>query len=131
MDHLFSARRRDLIIIINNNDNKNKENMSNCGLCGPGWPQSKIGSEKKNIYLELTKELKKLWNMKVTIISIVTVTLGTVTKILVKGLEDLEIRGQEEIIQTTALLRSARTLRRVLEICGDLLSLRLQWENIG
>ena len=33
----------------------------------------------------------------------------------VKGLEDLEIRGQVKTIQTTALLRSARILRRVLE----------------
>ena len=50
--------------------------------------------------------------MKVTVILIVIGTLGTVTKGLVKGLEDLEIR---ETIQTTALLRSARILRKVLE----------------
>ena len=31
---------------------------------------------------------------------------------LVKGLENLEIRGQVETIQTTALLKSARILRR-------------------
>ena len=41
--------------------------------------------------------------------------LDTVTKRLVKGLEDLEIRGRVETIQTTALLRSARILRRVLK----------------
>ena len=41
--------------------------------------------------------------------------LGTDTEGLKKGLEDLEIRGQVESIQTTALLRSARVLRRVLE----------------
>ena len=34
-------------------------------------------------------------------------------------LEDLEIRGQEETIQTTAFLRLARILRRVLETWGD------------
>ena len=32
-----------------------------------------------------------------------------------KGLEVLEIRGRVETIQTTALLRPARILRRVLE----------------
>ena len=48
--------------------------------------------------------------------------LGTVTKELVQGLKDLEIRGREETIQTTALLRSARILRRVLEIFGSFLS---------
>ena len=34
---------------------------------------------------------------------------------IVRGLGDLEIRGQEKTIQTTALLRSARILRKVLE----------------
>ena len=53
--------------------------------------------------------------MKVTIISVVIGTLGTVTEGLVKRLEDLEITGPEKTIQTTALLRSARIPRRVLE----------------
>ena len=43
------------------------------------------------------------------------VFLVQVTKGLIKGLEDLEIWGRVETIQTTALLRSARILRRVLE----------------
>ena len=50
-----------------------------------------------------------------TMISIVIGVLGTVTKGLILGLEDLEMRGRMEAIQTTALLRSARILRRVLE----------------
>ena len=56
---------------------------------------------------------------------------GTITKGLIKGLEDLEIRGRGENIQTTALLRSARILRRVLETLGDMQSLKLQWKTIG
>ena len=71
--------------------------------------------EKKNKYLDFVRELKKLWNMKVTVIPIVTGALGTVTKGLVLILDDLKIRGRAETIQTTALLRSARILRRVLE----------------
>ena len=35
-DHLISARRPDLIII-----NKKIENLQNCRLCCPGWPQNK------------------------------------------------------------------------------------------
>ena len=61
-----------------------------------------------------------------TVIPIVIVALGTITKGLVLDLEDLEIRGRVEIIQTTALLRSARILRRVPKTSGDLLSLKLQ-----
>ena len=57
--------------------------------------------------------------------------IGTINRGLIQGLEDLEIRGRVEIIQTTALLRSARILRRVLETWVDLLSLKLQWETIG
>ena len=72
-------------------------------------------SEKKDKYLDLTRELKKLWNIKVKFIPIVIGALGTVTKELMKGLEDIEIRGRLETIQMTALLRSARILRRVLE----------------
>ena len=72
-------------------------------------------SEKKEKYLDLARELKKLWNMKVTIVPIVIGVLSTITKGLLKGLEDLEIGGWIETIQTTALLRTARILRRVLE----------------
>ena len=41
--------------------------------------------------------------------------LGEVSRGLLMGLEELEIEEYAEIIQTTALLRSARILRRVLE----------------
>ena len=57
--------------------------------------------------------------MKVTIVPIVIGALGTVTKGLLKGLEELEVGGQVQTIQTTALLRTARILRRVLETLGD------------
>ena len=40
---------------------------------------------------------------------------GTVTKELLKGLEDLEVGGRVETIQTTALLKTTRILRGVLE----------------
>ena len=46
---------------------------------------------------------------------IVIGTSDTVTKGLLKGLEDLEVGGRVETIQTTALLNTAIILRRVLE----------------
>ena len=87
--------------------------------------------EKKDKYLDLARELKKLWNMQVTIIPIVIDAFGTVTKRLSKGLEDLEVGGRMDTIQTTALLRTARILRKVLETWGDLLSLKHQWKTIS
>ena len=53
--------------------------------------------------------------MNVTMIPIIVVT-----EVLIKVLEELEIRGRVETIQTTALLRSARILRRVLQSCSHL-----------
>ena len=116
-DHLILARRPDLIII-----NKKKENLQNCGLCYPSWPQNKIESEKKDKYLDLARELKKLWDMKVTIdwcfwYSHQRIIKGT------GGLGSWRISGDHPNI---ALLRMARILRRVLETWGDLLSLKLQ-----
>ena len=70
--------------------------------------------EKKDKYLDLPRELKKLWNMQVTIIPIVIGAFGTETNGLLKGLEDLEVGRRVKTIQTTALLRTARILRRVL-----------------
>ena len=80
-------------------------------------------SKKRNKDIDLARGLKKLWNIKVMVIPIVSGALGTTPKGLVKGLEDLEMRGKVEIIQTTAL-RSARILKRALET-EDLLSLKL------
>ena len=61
--------------------------------------------EKKDKYLDLARELKKLCNRKVMFIPIIISALGTVTEGLSKGLENLEIRGRVETIKTTTLLK--------------------------
>ena len=84
------------------------------------WTTVKLKEcENRNKYLDLARELKNLWNMKVTIIITVTGDLGTVIKGLVQRLEDLERTGWVETVQTTALLRSAKIHRKVL-IYGSL-----------
>ena len=75
--------------------------------------------------------LKKLWDMKVTIVAILIGAFGTVTKWILKGLDDLEVGGRVETIQTTTLLQTARIPRRVRETWGDFLSLRLQGKSIS
>ena len=110
-DHLIPARRPELIII-----NKKKRTCKIVDFAVPADNRIKQKeSEKKDKYLDLARELKKLWNMQVKIIPILIGTFGTVTKVLLKGLEDLEVGGRVETIQTTVLLRTARILRRVLE----------------
>ena len=125
-DHLISARRPDLIII---NKKKKKKICKTVDFAVPADHRIKLKECEK--YLDLPRELKKLWNMQVTIIPILIGAFGTVTKWLLKGLEELEVGGRVETIQTTALLRMSRILRRVLETWGDLLSLNLQWTTIS
>ena len=63
-------------------------------------------------YLDLARELKRLWNVRVTVILAVVDAIGTITRGLERKKEELEIR-RIETIQTSALLESARIPRRV------------------
>ena len=83
--------------IYNNNDNNNNNNNNKTADHRINLKES----EKKDKYLDLARDLKKLWNMKVTIVPIVIGALGTITKGLLKGLGDLEVGGRVETIQTT------------------------------
>ena len=70
-DHLIPIGKTDLLII-----NK-KENLPYSGFCCPIGPQNESQSkqkkkkkrEKKDNYLDLVRELRKLWNKRVTVIS--------------------------------------------------------------
>ena len=106
---------------MNNNNNNNNNNQQKkriwkiVDFAVPADHRINLKeSEKKDKYFDLAIELKKLLNMKVTIVPIVIGALGTITKGLLKGLEDLEFGGRIRTIQMTALLRTARILRRDL-----------------
>ena len=128
-----------MIIMINlsqktrpNNNQQNKRTCRIMDLAVRADHRIKLKEcEKRDKYLNLASELKKLWNMKVTIIPIMIGVLGTISKGWVEWLEDLEITGRVETVPTTALLKSARILRKVLETWGNLLSLKLQWKTIS
>ena len=88
-------------------------------------------NEKKDKYFDLARELRKPWNMKVMVLTIVICSLDTVPKWLLQSLEDLEIKRMNgghpnyciiEIIQYTE--KSPRDL-------GRLESLKLQWQTIS
>ena len=103
--HLISARRPDLIVI---NNKKRICKIVDFAIPADRWINLKE-CEKKEKYLDLARELKKLWDMKVTIVPIVIGAFGTITKGLLKGLEDLQVGGRVETIQMIAL----RTFRYV------------------
>ena len=81
-DHLIPARRPDLIVI--NKKKKKKKKKRICKIVDFVVPADhRINlkeSEKKDKYLDLARELKKLWNMKVTIVPIVIGALGKILK---------------------------------------------------
>ena len=89
IDHLILARRPGLMV-INNNNNKKKTTYKIVDFAVPADSRIKLKeSEKKYKYLDLTRELKKPWKMKVTILPIVIGAFGTVTKGLFRGPEYL------------------------------------------
>ena len=75
-DHLIPARRPDLIII-----HKNKRIYKIVDFAVPADHRINLKEcAKKDKYLDLARELKKLCNMKVMIVPIVIGALGTITK---------------------------------------------------
>ena len=94
-DHLIPARRPDLII-SNKKKKKKRREFAKC---------STLPSQR-------TTELKKLWNMKVTIVPIVIGAFGTVTKGLLKGLEDLAVGRRVETIQTTSIIENGQNTEK-------------------
>ena len=96
-------RIRDADRVIVKNKTKNKqENLPNIGFCRRGVKLKE--SKKRDKYLDVARELRKLWSMKVTVIPFIIDVLGTVTEGLVQRLEDVGIRGRMETFQTTELL---------------------------
>ena len=75
-DPLISARRPDLVIV-----NHKKRTCWIVDLADPAEHRVQSKENKKiDKYLDIVKELKKIWNTKVTVIPIMTATLGTIPK---------------------------------------------------
>ena len=84
---LISAKRPDLIIIKKKKKKKKKRICKIVDFAVPADHRIKLKEcEKKDKYLELARDLKKLLNMKVTIVPIVIGAFGTITKGLLKSL---------------------------------------------
>ena len=61
-------------------------------------------NEMIEIFWDLTRKLKKLWNMTVSVLSVVVGTLGTVATYLEKRQEEMEISIRIETLPMTAIL---------------------------
>ena len=80
---------------------------------------SRIGEkeiEKMEKYDELKREIKRMWAMKkIEVISIVVDALGAVSGKLNNWIKKLDIHMKIDLLQKTALLGTARILKRSLE----------------
>ena len=93
-NHLISTRRPDLMIF-----NKKKRISKIVDFAVPADHGIKLKEcEKRDNYLNLARELKRLWNMKVTIVPIVIGAFGTINEGLLKGQDDLEVCERVETI---------------------------------
>ena len=111
------TRTNDNLIISKKKEKKEKENLLCSGFSRRAdyWVKIKENEKKKkkaSTYVDLARELRKLWNMKVRVILVMIGALVKIAKSLERELEKREIGGQNEAFQTAALLRSVRILRK-------------------
>ena len=111
-DHYITARRPDMIFI----DNKHHE----CQIIDFGIPyDTRVHDkevEKIEKYLDLVRKLKKVWNMKVIVVSLVVGALSTPAKELEKRLKTIGIETKITELQKTVLIHTSRILRKVIEV---------------
>ena len=85
----FSARN----YMTKNKFNNNQKNQNSERQDTTRWGMWSTGNCERPC-----QRIKNIWDIKITVIPIVTGAPGTIPKGLVKRLEDLEIRGQAGII---------------------------------
>ena len=112
-DHIIEARRPDIMVI-----NKQERSCLIIDIAIPGDVRvHEKDIEKIEKYQELKREIKRLWKLRtVQIVPVVVGALGSVTKRLRDFIKKLDITIQTRFLQKTALLGTARILRKVLDI---------------
>ena len=113
-DRKIKARKPDIVAV-----NKNERSCAIIDKAIPGDIRvSEKGKEKIKRYQELKREIKRMWNIRsITVIPVVVGALGSTSKKLKKCIEELGVVISTVLLQKTALLGTARILRKVLN-CG-------------
>ena len=93
-DHVIRPRRSDLEL---SNLKKNKAYCLVDFAVSVGHRLKMKESKKIDKYLDLARELKMLWKMRMTVIPIIDELVGKFTKCLERGIDKLEIRARIEI----------------------------------
>ena len=114
-DNVIQARRLDVIVI---HKEKNKALIVEIAVPADTRIVEKE-LEKVEKYQDLKKEIKRLWELRCALGSnkaVVIGALGSVTKDLECWIENIDIVPEVGVLQKTALLGTARILRKVLEL---------------
>ena len=111
-DHEVEHRKPDIVVI-----EKDSKQCWIIDIACPGDNRVCDKEEKKiDRYDKLAWEVKRLWTMKkVVVIPIIVGALGTVSQDIEKYIAQIGVAIRVEQLQKTALLGTARILRRVLE----------------
>ena len=110
-DNVIEARRPDIVVVV---DKKRKS----CLIVDIAIPTAVTVGEKEKIgkYQDLKREIGRIWNLRcVKVVPVVVGALRCVTKGFDDWIDKLGIKTNLPLIQKTALLGTARVLRKVLE----------------
>ena len=112
-DHVIEAGRPDIVIT-----GKRRQSGINVDIAVPaGGRVHEKEREKVYEYQELRRRIGRLWQLKnVQVFPVGISALRSVTKDFDNWMEKLEVPSDIRAIQKTALLGTARNLRRVLEL---------------
>ena len=110
-DHVIEARRPDLVVV---------DKERSCKIIDFAVHEDSTIAEKEKDktekYQDLGRELQKIWNVQVKIIPLVVGSLGTIPKQFGNRLKQIDITVATAQVQKTVLLRTAKILRKVLEV---------------
>ena len=108
----IKARKPDIVVV-----NKNKSSCTIIDIAMPGEIRVREKEQEKiERYLELKRKIKRIWDIRsIKIIPVVVGTLGSTSKKLKKCIEELEVAISTALLQKTALLGTARILRKALD----------------
>ena len=111
-DHVIEARRPDIVVV-----DKENNKVIIVDIASP-WDHRVYEKEGEKIekYQDLKREIGKLWGIRQQeVVPVVVGALGAVSKRLDTWLDKLGITIRTGLLQKTALLGTARILRKVLE----------------
>ena len=108
----ITSRRPDLVLV---DKSKRSCHVIDVAIPEDGEVKEKE-AEKVEKHQNLARELKRMWEVKTKVVPVVLVALGTVPLRLKGNLKDIGVDTSITLIQKSALLGSARILRKVLEM---------------